>query len=91
MSNTLEGIDMMTKISDSSMKIIALRERGSMGTGTIQLHMVGVMKGQDNKDHKLIWSGLFQEKYVKVDGKWKLAEMDAGKQTFLMDGKPVKM
>ena len=82
---------MMDKVTDSSSRIISLKESGNKGSGTIELHMTGTMKTPDKKAHPIVWTGLFTEEYRKVGGKWKTATMTAGVQKFLMDGKPVKM
>lgn len=89
--NYTSSIAMMDKISASSTKILSLKETGNTATGKVELHMVGTMKNPDKKVHTMDWTGIFNEEYRKVGGKWKTAKMIAGPQKFLMDGKPVKM
>jgi len=85
------SIVMMEKVTSSSTRIISLKENGNKASGEIELKMTGTMKNTDKKLHTVDWTGVFTEEYRKVGGKWKTATMTAGKQKFLMDGKPVKM
>lgn len=89
--NFTESIVMMDKVTSSTNRIISLKESGKNATGKIELKMLGIMKTPDKKLHKIDWTGEFTEEYRKVGGKWKTASMTAGKQKFLMDGKPAKM
>jgi hypothetical protein len=81
----------MDKIDSTSARIVTLKQHGNTATGTTEHRMKGIMKGPDKKLHTMDWTGEFTEQYRKVDGKWKTSAMIAGKQTFLMDGKPTKM
>jgi len=90
------SVVMMDKISSSSSRIISLKESGSKASGEIELSMTGSMKmpekkGAAMKSHPISYVGLFSEEYRKVGGKWKMSKMTAGKQNFMVDGKPVKM
>lgn len=91
MGNFTASIVMTDKITTSSSRIISLKERGDRATGKIERKMTGTMKTPDKKIHSIDWTGVFTEEYRKVGGKWKTATMTAGKQKFLMDGKPAKM
>lgn len=85
------SIAMTDKIASHSTRIISLRQSGNTATGEVERKMTGTMKMPDKTIHTMDWTGDFTEKYRKVGGKWKTAEMTEGKQKFLMDGKPVKM
>ncbi len=87
----VDTLRMTEKVASSSSRIISLKESGNKGSAEIELHMTGTMRNPDKPIHTINWTGLFTEEYRKVDGKWKTAKMTAGKQKFLMDGKPVKM
>ena len=89
--NFTASIVMMEKVTSWSNRIISLKESGKNASGKVELKMLGVMKTPDKKLHKIDWTGEFTEEYRKVGGKWKTATMTAGKQKFLMDGKPAKM
>jgi ketosteroid isomerase-like protein len=89
--NFTASLVMMDKITSSTTRIVSLKESGKTGSGKVELHMTGTMKGSDKKIHSMNWTGLFTEEYRKVGGKWKAAKMTAGPQKFLMDGKPAKM
>jgi len=91
MSNFTASIVMMEKVTSSSSRFISLKEHGNTATGHVELMMKGVMKNPDKTLHKIDWTGAFTEEYRKVGGKWKTAVMTAGKQKFLVDGKPAKM
>ena len=85
------SIVMMDKITSSSERIVSLKQSGNTATGEIEHKMTGTMKSPDKKVHTINWTGLFTEEYRKVGGQWKTSTMTAGKQKFLMDGKPAKM
>ena len=89
--NFTASIKMMEKVTSSSSKIVSLKEHGNTATGEIELKMTGVMKEPGKKSQTMDWTGAFTEEYRKVGGKWKTAKMIAGKQKFLVDGKPMKM
>jgi ketosteroid isomerase-like protein len=91
LGNFTASIAMTDKVSSSTSRIISLKVSGDKATGEIERKMTGTMKTPDKKIHPIDWTGLFTEEYRKVGGKWKTATMTAGKQKFLMDGKPVKM
>jgi hypothetical protein len=82
---------MTDKITSSSTRIISLKQTGNNGSGEIELSMKGTMKNPDKSIHTMDWTGDFIQEYRRVGGKWKTSKMIAGKQKFLMDGKPVKM
>lgn len=90
-ANFAASIAMTEKVTSSSSRIISLKQSGNKATGKIEIKMTGTMKNPDKKTHSINWTGVFTEEYRKVGGKWKTAKMTAGKQKFLMDGKPVKM
>ena len=89
-ANYTMTIAMTDKVTAHSNRIISLKESGSKATGEVEKKMKGTMKTPDKKIHTIDWTGLFTEEYRKVDGKWKTSKMTAGKQKFLMDGKPVR-
>jgi ketosteroid isomerase-like protein len=89
--NFTSGFAMMDKISTSSSRVISLKEHGNEATGEVEMHMLATMKGSDKKTQAINYTGIFTEQFRKVDGKWKMAVMTAGKQKFLVDGKPAKM
>lgn len=91
MGNFKATIDMTEKVTSSSTRILKLKQHGKEAKGEIEKKMTGTMRGPDKKIHTFDWTGAFTEDYKKVGGKWKTAKMTAGKQKFLMDGKPVKM
>jgi len=91
MGNTTASVLMMDKVASSSSRIISLKENGNKASGVIELSMTGTMKNPDKTLHPISYTGLFSEEYRRVGGKWKTAKMTAGKQKFLMDGKPVQM
>ena len=91
LGNFTASIAMTEKVASSSSRILSLKQSGNNAMGEIERKMTGTMKGEDKKIHTIDWTGLFTEEYRKVGGKWKTATMTAGKQKFLMDGKPVKM
>jgi len=91
LGNFTASIAMTEKVASSSSRIVSLKQTGNKATGVIEQKMTGTMKGQDKKIHTMDWTGLFTEEYRKVGGKWKTATMIAGKQKFLMDGKPAQM
>ena len=90
-ANFTASIVMTEKVTSHSTRIISLKESGNKASGEIERKMAGTMKTPDKKIHTMDWTGHFTEEYRKVGGKWKTATMTAGKQKFLMDGKPVLM
>ena len=90
-SEYIASIKMTDKITSSSTRIISLKQTGNNGSGEIELSMKGTMKNPDKSIHTMDWTGDFIQEYRRVGGKWKTSKMIAGKQKFLMDGKPVKM
>ena len=90
LANFSASIAMTDKVTSASVRIISLTEHGNKATGKVERRMKGTIKMQQ-KLHSIDWTGLFTEEYRKVGGKWKTATMTAGKQKFLMDGKPAKM
>jgi hypothetical protein len=91
LGNFTASIAMTDKVTSHSTRIISLKQSGNKATGEIERKMTGIMKTPDKKSHSIDWTGAFTEEYRKVGGKWKTATMTAGKQKFLMDGKPVSM
>lgn len=91
MGNYTASIAMTDKVTSHSTRIISLKETGNKATAELEKKMTGTLKMPDKKPHTMDWTGVFTEEYRKVGGKWKTAVMTAGKQKFLMDGKPAKM
>jgi ketosteroid isomerase-like protein len=91
LANFTASIAMTDKVISHSTRIISLKESGNKAFGEIERKMTGTMKADGKKTQTFDWIGVFTEEYRKVRGKWKTATMTAGKQKFLVDGKPFKM
>ena len=86
------------KASMSSMKctmakatMSGLKEKGKMGTGMENHHMMGTMMGPDKKSHKMSFDGTSTNTYMMVGKSWKMSKMVWGKSKMMMDGKPMDM
>ena len=86
-----QGLAGFSKITKADSKIVTLVEKGNTASATIHHTMEGTMVGQDKKTHKMTFTGLSTDNYVKQAGKWKMSKMTWGKQTMLLDGKPMNM
>jgi hypothetical protein len=83
------GLGQMKKLLKADSKILSVKEKGNTGTSTTDHIMEGVTVGPDKKPHTMTFKGVSTETYVKQGGKWKMSKMAWGKQTMLMDGKPM--
>ncbi len=80
------------KCTSAVAKLVTLKEKGNMGTSTESHVMTGTMTGgPDKKLHKVSFSGMSTNTYVKVGKMWKMSKMSWGKSTMMMDGKPMDM
>lgn len=81
----------MTKADSTILKV---SEKGNVGSASSKHMMAGTMVGQDKKKHTMTFTGVSEDSFVKVGGKWKQASMAWKSQTMTMDGKvmdPTKM
>jgi hypothetical protein len=83
------GLGQMTKMIKADTKILSVKEKGNAGSSTTDHVMEGITLGPDKKPHKMTFKGVSTETYVKQGGKWKMSKMAWGKQTMLLDGKPM--
>lgn len=79
------------KLTNASTKVMSVKEKGSMGTSVEKHIMEGTITGPDKKSHKMSFSGVSTNTYVKVGKAWMLKVMNWGKSEMLMDGKPMDM
>jgi hypothetical protein len=87
-ANMKTGVGMM-KISRAEATIVSLKRSGNSATCVMRHSMSGTSKGPDKKLHTMLFSGISEDTYVKVGGKWKMSKMDWKNQTVKMDGKAV--
>ena len=83
------GLGGMKKVLKADSKPLSVKEKGNTGTSTTSHVMEGITVGPDKKSHTVTFTGVSTETYVKQGGKWKMSKMVWGKQTTLMDGKPM--
>ncbi|MEI7985902.1 MAG: nuclear transport factor 2 family protein [Armatimonadota bacterium] len=81
----------MMKLTKVSTSIVSLKEKGGMGTSVEKHVMEGTMTGPDKKSHTMSFSGNSTNTYRKVGKAWMLSVMSWGKNTMMMDGKPMDM
>ena len=89
LQNMKMGIGQMKRLTYAGSNIVSLKEKGSSATCKMKHTMSGVTGGADKKEHKLTFSGVSEDSYVKVAGKWKMSKMVWKSQTMTMDGKPM--
>jgi hypothetical protein len=87
--NMKMGISSMKKMTKVDSKVISCTEKGSTGMSKSMHLMEGTVAGPDKKDHKMTFSGIASESYVKVKGKWMMSRMSWDSQKMSMDGKPM--
>jgi hypothetical protein len=81
----------MMKLTKVSTSILSLKEKGAMGTSVEKHVMEGTMTGPDKKSHKISFSGNSTNTYKKIGKAWMMSVMSWGKNTMMMDGKPMDM
>jgi len=89
MQNMKMGITSMKKMTKVDSKVLSCTEKGSTGMSKSMHVMEGMVAGPDKKDHKMSFSGVASETYVKVKGKWMMSKMSWDSQKMTMDGKPM--
>ncbi len=88
MSQSFATVDKMTKVSS---KILSLKTKGASGEGQTSHIMMWTMKGEDGKSHKMSYSGVTKDTYVKKNKIWYLSCMEWTKTKTTMDGKEIDM
>lgn len=88
-ANMKMGLGTMKKMESATSKVLTVKENGSKATVTTQHGMVGTMDMGDKKDHTMGFSGVSEDTYVKVNGKWLMSKMMWKSQKTTMDGKPM--
>lgn len=83
------GLGAMKKMKAANSKILSLKENGNKATVSTQHTMVGTMDMGDNKEHVMSFTGVSDDVYVKVNGKWLMSKMTWKSQKMTMDGKPM--
>ncbi len=86
--NMKAGIGQMKKLKAAT-KITSLKQTGNTATCLMSHSMTGFTSGPDKKDHTMAFSGISEDKYVKVGGKWLMSQMSWKSQKGTMDGKPM--
>ena len=79
------------KTTSAHTDIVTVKEKGNMGVATQKRTMTGTMTGPDKKSHKMSFNGTTTDTFVKVGKEWKMSKMVWGKNTMMMDGKPMNM
>lgn len=90
----MKGSFAMMKVTSAKTDVMSVKEKGNGGTASEKHMMGGTMTTPDKKTHKITFTGVSNNTYVKVNGKWKMSVMSWGKSTMTMDGKtmdPSKM
>jgi hypothetical protein len=87
--NMRQGIQSMKSLSKAQVKTVSVKETGDKAVASRQHVMEGTMMGPDKKDHKMSFSGVSQDLFVRVKGKWLIKRMEWRSQKMLMDGKPM--
>jgi hypothetical protein len=89
LQNMKLGFQSMKKITKATLKTLTLKQTGDKAVSTRQHAMDGIMVGPDGKEHKMSFSGVSEDQYVRVKGKWLMKRMEWKSQKMLMDGKPM--
>lgn len=89
LQNMKGGFDMMKKITRATLKTLTLKQTGDKAVSTRQHVMEGIITGADKKEHKMSFSGVSEDRYVRQNGKWLMQRMEWKSQKMLMDGKPL--
>ena len=91
LQNMKMGMSQMGKITMADSKIMEVMEKGNTGTSKTKHMMSSSMKGPDKKTHKMAFTGVSHDSYVKKNGKWMMSKMVWVSQTTTLDGKPMDM
>lgn len=89
-SNMKMGLGAMKKLNTVATKVLSVKQSGNTGTVSTVHVMSGVTAGQDKKPHILSFTGMSQDTYVKIGGKWKMSKMVMKTQKMTLDGKPTQ-
>lgn len=86
-----QGFSMYAKVVKVTAKTVKVTETGSQGQ-SVQKHLFdGYIKSKDKKPHRMVFSGVSEQTYRKVKGKWMLASMNMKTERMTLDGKPMSM
>lgn len=77
------------KVTSAHTDIVTVKEKGNMGVATQKRTLTGIMTTPDKKTHKMSFGGMTTDTFVKVGKEWKMQKMVWGKNTMMMDGKPM--
>jgi hypothetical protein len=81
------GFSQMEKVTKADAKLLALTEKGNSATSTTQHTMESTTTMGGPKRHKMSFSGVSTETYVRQGGAWKMSKMVWNNQSMLVDGK----
>jgi hypothetical protein len=87
-ANMKAGMGELGKVTRSKAYVVSVKESGNSAMVVAIHDMAGTMVTPDKKTHTMDYIGTTNEKFVKINGNWKLKEMKMVKEVMKMDGKP---